>query len=56
LFDDRDVSAGVKLTDADLIGIPERWVLSEKTLVERSVEVKKRNEEKSSLKNLTEIE
>ena len=49
LYDDREESAGVKLSDADLIGIPERWVVSEKTLKENSVEVKKRSEKDSKL-------
>lgn len=31
LWDDRDVSAGEKFSDADLIGIPARLVTSEKT-------------------------
>src|SRR3989338_837380 len=31
LWDDRDVSAGVKFADADLIGIPVRLVVSQKT-------------------------
>lgn len=31
LYDDRDESAGVKLKDADLIGLPWRLVISEKT-------------------------
>ncbi len=31
LYDERDVSAGIKLTEADLIGIPHRLVISEKT-------------------------
>ncbi len=44
LYDDRDESAGVKLKDADLIGIPFRIVVSEKTLSKNSVEVKKRSE------------
>lgn len=43
LFDDRDVSAGVKLSDADLIGIPHRVVVSEKSLKEGGFEYKKRN-------------
>ncbi len=42
LYDDRDVSAGGKLADADLIGIPTRIVISEKTLEKDSVEVKER--------------
>jgi len=53
LYDDRDVSAGVKFSDADLIGIPQRWVISEKTLKENSVEVKKRNEDKVILQKLS---
>ncbi len=32
LYDDRDASAGVKLNDADLIGIPARVVVSRKTI------------------------
>jgi len=47
LYDDRDESAGVKLADADLIGLPERWVVSEKTLREDSVEIKNRSEKDS---------
>ena len=43
LWDDRDASAGAKLADADLIGIPVRVVVSKKTLAEESVEIKKRN-------------
>lgn len=39
LYDDRDVSAGGKLADADLIGIPTRVVISEKTLAKNEVEV-----------------
>lgn len=49
LFDDREETAGVKLGDADLIGIPQRWIVSEKTLKEDSVEVKKRSEDTSKL-------
>ncbi len=43
LFDDRNESAGVKLNDADLLGLPFRLVLSDKTLAKVSVEIKKRN-------------
>jgi prolyl-tRNA synthetase len=32
LYDDRDCSAGEKFGDSDLIGIPKRYVISEKTL------------------------
>ncbi|MDP3965332.1 MAG: aminoacyl--tRNA ligase-related protein [bacterium] len=39
LYDDRDVRAGEKFADSDLIGIPTRLVISEKTLAEGGVEV-----------------
>ncbi len=42
LFDDRDERAGVKFNDADLIGIPVRIVVSERTLRENAVELKER--------------
>ena len=42
LYDDRDASAGEKFGDSDLIGIPRRYVLSEKTLKVGEVEVKER--------------
>jgi prolyl-tRNA synthetase len=45
LYDDReDKSAGEKFADADLIGIPYRIVISEKTLMKNCVEVKERSE------------
>lgn len=54
LYDDRkDVSAGEKLSEADLIGIPNRLVVSEKT--GDRIEVKKRDEEKKKLINLDDI-
>lgn len=39
LFDDRDIRAGEKFADAELIGIPTRIVVSEKTMAEGGVEV-----------------
>jgi prolyl-tRNA synthetase len=38
LYDDREVRAGEKFADADLIGIPTRLVVSEKTMSEGGVE------------------
>jgi prolyl-tRNA synthetase len=38
LYDDRDLRAGEKFADADLIGIPVRLVVSEKTVAEGGVE------------------
>jgi len=44
LYDDRtDKSAGEKFAEADLIGIPYRVVISEKTLAKNSVELKERS-------------
>lgn len=45
LYDDRRESAGVKFKDSDLIGIPIRVVVSEKTLQQDSVEIKRRGDE-----------
>ncbi len=42
LYDDRDLRAGEKFADADLIGIPRRIVVSEKTLAKGTVEVTSR--------------
>jgi len=56
LFDDREgVSAGEKLADADLIGIPYRVLLSEKTRKEGKIEIKKRTDEAAQLLNEDEI-
>ncbi len=49
LYDDRFESVGVKLKDSDLIGIPIRVIVSERTLEKKSVEVKKREEKSSRL-------
>jgi prolyl-tRNA synthetase len=54
LFDDRiDVTAGEKFSDADLIGIPIRLVVSKRT--GDKIEYKKRIEKVSNLFNLDEI-
>jgi len=54
LFDDRvDVTAGEKFSDADLIGIPIRLVVSKRT--GEKVEYKKRNEKESKIFELNEI-
>jgi prolyl-tRNA synthetase len=42
LFDDRDARAGEKFADSDLIGIPYRVVVSDKTLVSKQIECKER--------------
>lgn len=53
IYDDRDESAGTKLADADLIGVPVRMVISPKTLEKDSVEVKQRNHSKAELTKLS---
>jgi len=54
LYDDReDVSAGVKFSDADLIGIPIRLVVSQKT--KGKIEWKKRDTAKTELVDLEEV-
>ena len=56
LYDDReDKSAGEKFADADLIGVPARMVISEKTLSKDSVEIKQRNSDKVNLMEISKI-
>ena len=55
LFDDRDVSAGVKFSDADLLGLPYRLTVSNKTLETDSIELKKRSEKETKLIKISEI-
>lgn len=43
LYDDRDKRAGEKFADSDMIGIPLRVVVSEKTLAAGQLEIKKRD-------------
>jgi prolyl-tRNA synthetase len=52
LYDDRDVRAGEKFADADLMGMPYRVVVSEKTLADNKYEVKARTEEAAQLMDL----
>jgi prolyl-tRNA synthetase len=56
LYDDRaDKSAGEKFAEADLIGIPCRVVVSEKTLAKKSVEVKERNKSVAKLVKIKQL-
>lgn len=56
LYDDRnDVSAGAKFADSDLIGIPLRLVISEKTLSKNSIEMKERNKKDARLIKIKEL-
>jgi prolyl-tRNA synthetase len=50
LYDDRNgISAGEKFADSDLIGIPWRIVISERTLAKGCIEIKKRDQKKAKL-------
>jgi prolyl-tRNA synthetase len=55
LYDDREESPGVKFADADLIGIPIRLTVSQRSLREDSVEVKRRDMDDSELVPVGEI-
>jgi len=55
LYDDREISAGEKFADSDLIGIPYRVVVSKKSLAAGGVELKKRSEEKSEIIKIGEL-
>jgi prolyl-tRNA synthetase len=44
LFDDRDVRPGVKFADAELIGIPHRLVISERSLAAGELEYRHRRD------------
>ena len=46
LYDDRDISAGIKFKDADLIGIPIQIIIGEKNAKKDIVEIKTRKDKK----------
>jgi prolyl-tRNA synthetase len=55
LYDDRDSTPGTKFVDSDILGIPLRMVVSEKTLKKNSVEFKQRNEKEIKLIKISNI-
>jgi prolyl-tRNA synthetase len=56
LWDEREgVSVGEKFADADLIGCPYRIVVSDKTLKENSVEIKKRKDEEIEIVKIDDL-
>lgn len=56
LYDDRaDKSAGEKFADADLIGIPYRIVVSDKSLAAGGVEVKRRDSDEPKMSTAEEV-
>jgi prolyl-tRNA synthetase len=55
IYDDRDISAGAKFADADLMGTPFRVVISRKTLADSAVEFKPRTSEEIEIVPLDQI-
>jgi prolyl-tRNA synthetase len=55
LFDDREESPGVKFNDADLIGVPIRLTIGDRSLQAGGAEVKLRGEEEKTLVRLEEL-
>ena len=53
LCDNREISNSIKLVESDLIGIPTRIVISQKTLESKSFELKERNKKNAKLIPLT---
>lgn len=56
LYDDRQESPGVKFKEADLLGMPVRFTISQRTLETNSVEVKRRAEQEKHLVRLEELD
>ena len=56
LFDDRNVRPGEKFADADLIGLPYRIVISDKTLASGAVELTNRLTNESQMIKLDDLE
>jgi prolyl-tRNA synthetase len=55
LYDDRNLSAGVKFKDADLIGLPWRVAVGARGLAEGGAEVKRRSASERQLVPLAEL-
>ncbi len=55
LLDDRDIYPGQKFNDSDLLGIPYRLVVSERSLEKGGIEFKKRTEDTNIIKTEEEI-
>ena len=52
-YDDRDERPGVKFKDADLLGFPVRVVVSERSLAQGQVEIKRRTEKEKTMVPVT---
>ena len=56
LYDDRQESPGVKFKEADLLGMPLRLTISQRTIETDSVEIKRRTETEKDLVKLEELD
>ena len=55
IYDDRDIRPGEKFSDADLLGIPYRVVISKQTLASGQLELKKRTDTKTQMVTYSEL-
>ena len=55
LYDDRDIRAGEMLSDADLLGVPHRIVVSEKTIDAKQYEYKARTDSNAKMMSKEEL-
>jgi prolyl-tRNA synthetase len=55
LFDDREESPGIKFNDSDLIGLPIRLTISNKSIKNGGVEIKLRREKDFSFVSFDEL-
>jgi prolyl-tRNA synthetase len=55
LLDDRDISPGAKFRDHDLLGIPYKLIIGEKTIANNTIELEYRQNMKKEIINLNKI-
>ena len=55
LYDDREVSAGIKFKDSDLIGIPLKIIVGKKYLMNNKIEIEHRDSSKKAELDLTKL-
>ncbi len=55
LFDDRELAAGRKFNDADLVGIPLRVLVSDRNLANGKLEIKLRDQAEAQLIEVDEL-
>ncbi len=55
LFDDRRIRPGIQFADAELIGIPNRIIISEKGITNNQIEFRSRNSQDSEMLSKEEV-